>query len=162
MAELIENRLQRLASGKEQADAPVAREFSRTGQDKVAGACESHEGFGAPAQRHAEPSELGQPPGDQRCPSVHTEAQAVADAGGDRHDVFHRSADLDAREIRAEIHSEGRVMQFARQALRELSVSRGERERRGTSLSHFEREARTGQGAARGEFSERLGRHMAR
>src|SRR5439155_16517649 len=117
-----------LAPGKEQPDAPVARKLTRAGQDEVPRPCEPHESFGPSAQRHAEPRELGEAPGDQRRPSVHAEAQAVADAGGDRYDVFHRSADLDAREIGTEIDPERPLMQFAREALRKLRVARGERE----------------------------------
>ena len=162
MAELFENRVERLAPGEQQPDAPVAGQLPGTGQDKVSRSCESHESLGPPAQRHPEPRHLGKAPGDQRSPRVQAEAQAVADTGGDRHHVFHRSADLDAREVGAEIDPEHRLVQFAREALRERSVPRGERERSGKSLRHFQREARTGQGPARGACSEHLGRDLMR
>src|SRR2546425_7642195 len=96
MAELRENRLERLAPREEQPDAPVAGKLAGAGQDEVPRPCEPHESLGPPAQRHAETRELGNAPGDQRSPRVHTEAKAVADAAGDRHDVFHRSPYLDA------------------------------------------------------------------
>ena len=54
------------------------------------------------------------------------------------------------------------MVQLARHALREPRVARGERERRGASLRHFQREARAGQGAALGAFPQHLRHDLVR
>src|SRR5258708_34603575 len=101
MAELLEDRVERLAPREVQPDTAVARQITGAGQDEVARSRKAHEGFGPPAERQPERRELGEPARDKRRPRVQSEPEAVADPGGGRHHVFDSSADLDTGDIRA-------------------------------------------------------------
>jgi len=51
------------------------------------------------AHRHAQPGDLGQAAADHRGPGVVADAEALRDAGGDRHHVLQRPAELAADHV---------------------------------------------------------------
>lgn len=78
-----------------------------------------------------------------------SQAESVADAGGDRHHVLDGAADLDADQVVVGVDAQMRAVQVEHQFARELRVVRGERDRRRQAACDFLRETRTGQRAAR-------------
>ena len=66
---------------------------------------------GLTAEGDAEPTQLGQPPGDQHGPGVLAEPQPVADARGDGDDVLGGPGDLAAHDVGPGVDPEGRAVQ---------------------------------------------------
>src|SRR5262245_18789877 len=64
------------------AEGAIAREATRTGEDQVAETAEAREGLRSRSEGNAQPGDLGEPPGDERCSGVLAEAKAVAQPGG--------------------------------------------------------------------------------
>jgi len=114
---------QRLAGGKFQADAAVARQVAGGGEDEIPGAGEAHHGLGAAAERDAEAREFRQAARDQRRARVLPEAQPVGDADRDGHHVLHRTADLHTYQVAAVVHPQPTAVQCRRSRAREGGVT---------------------------------------
>ena len=110
------------------------------------------------AQRGAEARDLGQAARDERGARVVAEAEAVGDAGGDRHHVLHRAADLDADQVGAvvdahpaAVQQRGRLAREARRRARRASARTAARAppRRRTTGRRARRSARRRRASAR-------------
>ena len=156
MPQVLQDFFQRFALRQLQPHAPVARKVAGRRENQVAGTGQAEDGLGGSAHRHAEAGDLGQAAGDERGARVVTEAEAVADAGGDRHHILHRAADLDADEVGAVVHAHAPAVQQCRRLARESGIAGGERQRAGQAARHLFGKRRAGQGAATCAGSQRL------
>src|SRR6476660_2483562 len=91
-----EDLVQRLARAELLAEGPVAAQRAHAGGEEIAQAGQAGECGRLAAHGHAEPGEFGQAAGDHRGPGVVTHAEALRDAGRDRHHVLERTAELAA------------------------------------------------------------------
>ena len=148
MPQVVQDLSQRQALRELQSHAPVARKVAGRRENQVAGARQAENRLGGAAHRHAEARDLGQAARDERGARVVTEPEAVGDAGGDRHHVLHRAADLDADKVGAEIHAHAAAVQQCGGFAREAGIAGGERQRAGQPARHLFRERRAGQRAA--------------
>ena len=87
------------AAAEFDANTAVAGETARAGEDEVAKTGESGHGFGAASAGDDEAGHFGEAPGNEGRCGIVSEAQAVADAGGDGNDIFQRAAEFDADDI---------------------------------------------------------------
>ena len=124
-----------------QADLTVAREVAGGGEDEVAEAGQSHEGFEVAAELDAETGHFGQPTGDERGAGVVAELQAVADAGGNGHDVFECAADFDADDIVVCVDAQAMTGQGFGQVLCQRGLAGGQGECGRVALRDFLGEA---------------------
>ena len=112
-----------LALAQREAHRPVPALRAGARGHQVTDPGQAAEGEHLPAQGHAEASQLGQAPGDEHGPGVVPEAQAVADAGGDGHDVLGGAGDLAPDDVGAPVDPErARVHQLLHPAARSSSV----------------------------------------
>ena len=81
------------------AEGAVARQRRRAGGHEVAHARQPGERRRVGAESRAEPGGLGQAAGDDRRLGVVAHAQALGHADGERDDVLHRAAELDADDV---------------------------------------------------------------
>ena len=88
------------------AEPVVARQTRAAGRDQVAHARETGEGQRVGAGGDPEPGHLGQAAGQQAGLAVVAEAESVGRAGGDRHDVLERPAQLDAEDVLVDVEPE--------------------------------------------------------
>ena len=142
MAEIGNHIFERAATCQLETDTAVARQVAGRREDEIAGTGEAHEGFRLPAERRAKPRDFGKAARDQRRARIQPQAQAIGDAGGDRHHVLHRAADLDADQIRAVVDPHASAVQQRRGFARERGVARGKRERAGQAARDLFRERR--------------------
>ena len=93
------------------ADVAVAAEPSRARQHEVAEAAQAGGRLPAASGGAGQPRDFGQAARDQRRQRVVSQPESFDHAGGDRDDVLHRAADLDAddvpRPVQAEVTSRG-------------------------------------------------------
>ena len=82
---------------------------TRTGHNQVADTAEARERLGARTQLDAQPGNFGDTAGHQRRFGVVPEPQPVADARGQRDDVFQRTAQLHAGPVVVFIDAQRRV-----------------------------------------------------
>ena len=151
MPQVVQDLGQRQALRELQSHAPVARKVAGRRENQVAGARQAENRLGGGAHRHAEARDLGQAAGDERGARVVTEPEAVADAGGDRHHVLHRAADLHPDKVGAEIHAHAAAVQQCGGFAREAGIAGGERQRARQPARHLfgKRRARTARRNAR-------------
>src|SRR5260221_585031 len=126
-----------------EADAAVARKIAGRGEDQIAGAREAHESLRLPAERDAQARDFRKAARDERGARVKSEAQAIGDAGGDRHHVLHRAADFHADKVGAVIDAHTPAVQQRRRFAREGSIARSERQRAGQAARDFLGERRS-------------------
>ena len=131
------------APGQRQAEAAVAGLVIGTGQHQVSHAGQTHKGVAPPPQCLSQAHNLGQPPGHQRSPGVGAVAQAIGNAGGDCHDIFHRAADLHADNVIMGISPEYLAMKQRGKPGGGGRIPRGDGNRSGQTLGHFPRERRS-------------------
>ena len=113
VAEFGEDGIQRLACcvlrafRQHQPHTAVTRQVAGAGEYQIAYAGEPHEGFRTPAERHAQPRDFREAACHQSRTCIQTQIKAVANAGGDGHNVFHRTAQLHADKVTIGVHAEG-------------------------------------------------------
>ncbi|MDB6071172.1 MAG: hypothetical protein JWL81_2343, partial [Verrucomicrobiales bacterium] len=98
--------LQGLSFAKQAADAIVAAVAAVAGDDEVADAAEALKSLEPTAGGHAEACHFGKSAGDERGAGIVAESESLTDAAGDGEDVFHGSAPLDSRDVRAAVSAE--------------------------------------------------------
>src|SRR5262249_39742287 len=86
---------------------------------------------------------LGQAARDKRGARVEAEAEAVADAGRDRDDVFDDAAHLDADDVARRINAKIRPAEHLLDFAADTPAERGAGPRRRLAAGDFERERRT-------------------
>jgi len=132
-------------------DAHVSIPAQRAGarQHEVAEPGQAAERRRLRAERHPETDDFREPARDERRAGVLPEAEPVAEARGQRHDVLERAAKLDAQDVSIGVQPEGGCGQLALQAARHSLVPGGDHE--GGRLAHrdFTREGRAGQNGHR-------------
>ena len=126
VAKVGKNCLQFPPLRQRQTNTPVARQITGAGQHQVAHAGQPHEGFGLPAERYAEPGDLGQAACHQRGAGVVPEPEPVADAGGNGHDILDRAADLGADDIIVGVNAQSGAVQFERRLPGKFGESGGQ------------------------------------
>ena len=134
-----------LALAELDAHVAIAREIAGAGEHQIAHARKSAHGERVSAQLGRQAPDLREAPRDQRGARVVAEAEAVGDAGRDRHHVLESSADLDTDDVVGAVHAEPAVVE---RALRDLGVGRGMRghqDRGRDALCDLAGEARAGQ-----------------
>lgn len=89
----------RLTTRERQTDPAIARQVAGASQQQIADAGQPHEGFRAPAQRHAKPCHFREATGHQRRACIKSEPQSIANARCNRNDILDRAADFDADHI---------------------------------------------------------------
>jgi hypothetical protein len=137
MPQVVQDVVQRQALRELQSHPPVARKVSGRGENQVAGTRQAENRLGGGAHRHTEARDLGQAAGDERGACVVTEPEAVADAGGDRHHILDRAADLHPHKVGAEIHAHAAAVQQSSGFAREAGIAGGERQRAGQPARHL-------------------------
>src|SRR5437773_1221001 len=138
-------------------EGAVAAERARAGQHEVAQTGEAEEGGRLGAQRHAEPHDLGEPPGDERRSRVLPEREPVAEPGGDGDDVLQRRRDLDADHVAVRVEPERRSGERALEGAGETLIRGGDHERGRLAEGHLAGKGRTrehGQRVSRQQLAE--------
>ena len=107
-----EDVVQRPAARELDPDVAVAAQIAGAGQHEIAEAAQARERFALAARRAGQPRNLRKAARDQRRQRVVAEPEPFDDAGGDRDDVLHRAADLDADHIVAAIEAEVRAAEL--------------------------------------------------
>ena len=162
MAQLGEYGRERLTLRELQAHAPVARQVSGAGEDQISSAGESHESLGPPAEGDAQARDFRETARDEGRARVVAVTQAIADAGGDRHNVFCRARDFDADQVVTRIHAKRRAVQQPRGFPRKFTARRSQRHGSGQPARHFLGKARSGQATCVDRLAEYFGAHLMR
>jgi hypothetical protein len=157
MAQIGQHLGQRFAGRQLQADGAVAGLVAGGSEHQIAQPGQPHEGFGARAQRQAEPRHLGQSARDQRgapvqprharCAAGCVFGHAVADAGGNRQHVFHRPAYFDANRVVRGVDAKHRAVKGRDGQLADGRFGAGRDQRGGLPARHLAGKARPRQHA---------------
>ena len=139
---------ERLAGRQRQANAAVAREITGAGQDQIAHAGQTHEGFGPGAERDTEAGNFDQTTRHQGSTGIQAQPEAIADAGGNGHDVLHRTADFGTDDIVVGIQAQARAMQGLGHRLGKSGIGGSERNGRRQTTRHLVGETRASECAA--------------
>src|ERR1700736_2185291 len=105
------------------ANSAVAGKTSRRGEDQITQARQSRHGLGPPPAGHYQARHFGEAARDQRSYGIVTQTQAVADAGGDGHNIFQRAPEFHANHIVVGIDPKARIAEFPLHQMPEFGVT---------------------------------------
>jgi hypothetical protein len=98
--------LERTTLSQREPDGAIAALGAGTGRDEVTHPGQAAEREDFSSQRHPEAAELGEAAGDEYGAGVVAETEAVADPGGDGHDILCGSSDLTTDDVGACVGAE--------------------------------------------------------
>src|SRR5258708_30465766 len=101
----------------------VGEKPPRGGGDETPRPRESRHGLGPPPAGHYQACHFGEATRDQRSYGIVSQTQAVADAGGDRHNIFQRAPQFHANHIVVGIDPKARIAEFPLHQLPEFGVT---------------------------------------
>ena len=88
------------------ANVAITAVLACAGRDKVAHARQAGERRRTPAQRHAQPRQLGQPSRNNRGTGVVAGTQAITDARRNCHDILQRACEFTTHDIGMYVNAE--------------------------------------------------------
>ena len=121
--------VERAAAPELDADLTVAAAMAGAGEHEIAEPAQAGQRVGAAAHRRRQARDLDEAAGDERGHRVVAEAEALDDAGGNRHDVLQRAADLDAGDVVGGVEPQRRPAELAPGRARAASARRGRHRR---------------------------------
>src|ERR1700680_4925469 len=127
------------------ANSAVAGKTSRAGEDQITQARQARHGFGPSSAGHYQARHFGEATRDQRSYGIVSQTQAVADAGGDRHNIFQRAPQFHANHIVVGIDPEARIAEFPLHQVPELGVAGGNGYGRRIAPCNLQRKGRAAQ-----------------
>ena len=124
----------------------VAGERTGAGEDQIADAGESGEGFAAATAGDGEAGNFGDAAGHESGGGVVAKADTGGDTGGDGDDVLEGSAELDADDVGGGVEAECLGGEFGLDAGGDGRIVKGDGEGGGLALSDLQGEAGAGEG----------------
>src|SRR5262249_32679391 len=131
-----------LAATKEFADLSIAAVLAHAGRDQITQSRQSGERLRLSAEGNAKPCHLRQAARQQGGLGVVTEAQPVADAGGNADDILQCSAEFDTNHIEIGVNTEAIRAEVLLNPASQFQVAAGSDQRGRQTATDFLRMAR--------------------
>ena len=145
MAQRMQYLVQRLALRQGHANLSVTAQVTCRGQHQVAQSTQAHERICTSTHGQTQACHFSQATGDQGRTCVQTQLHAITQTGGNRHDVFHRTTNLNTDHIVVGIHTQVVAVKSLHQSLSHRGMFAGRHQGSGLSSRHLLGKARTTQ-----------------